>query len=291
MHLQQTKVASIKSGGPQYYLHDLSEHIKLYLRTKGVVPVALVTPYGATKSQYFAVGKDHKLGEGGKADVGKVGHDRIQGGGAESIGESIRKWFQLGSGNFWRIDVDIEVRDNVFYVKPLNFKYSEGSKAKEIVRWPHPLTFTHQHQSELWKQQIAYAEKQRAGIVKWSLAEICRIVKDHQKASKVTHVQEPDLLRAAGPLHVLGVEVGPYLGTGYDCETEFEFLKFPAYCVPLEIKRNSSGFKYQQKKYGADQLSRAVVLCAVHDHKTMPEHIDVIELRALCDYADKFLAA
>jgi len=290
MHLQQTKVDSLKSGGPQYYLHDLAEHIKLYLRNRGVVPVALVTPYGATKSQYFAVGKDHKVGAGWKAEVGKVGHDRIQGGGGESIGESIRKWFQLPEGNFWRIDVEVEVRDKVFYVKPLNFRYSEGAKPKDIVRWLHPLSFTLQYQSELWKQQIAHADKQQSGVVKWSLAEICRIVKDHLKASKVAYVKEPDLLRAAGPLHALGVSVGPYLGTGYDCETNFKFLKFPVYSIPLEIKRYSSGFKYQQKKYGADQLSRAVVLCAVHDHRTMPEHIDVIELKALCDYADKFVA-
>ena len=147
MHLQQTKVDSIKSGGPQYYLHDLSDPIKFYLRHKGVVPVALVTPYGATKSQYLAVGKDHKLGVSRKAEVGKVGHDRIQGSGGESIGESIRTWFQLPAGNFWRIDVDIEVRDKVFYVKPLNFRYSEGAKPKEIVRWPYPLSFTSHYQS------------------------------------------------------------------------------------------------------------------------------------------------
>ena len=32
MHLQQTKRASRASGGPQYYFHDLSEPVKLYLR-------------------------------------------------------------------------------------------------------------------------------------------------------------------------------------------------------------------------------------------------------------------
>ena len=66
MHLQQTKKGSIKSGGPQYYFHDLNDSIQVYLRTKGAVSVALVTPYGATKSDFFALGKDHKLGPGGK---------------------------------------------------------------------------------------------------------------------------------------------------------------------------------------------------------------------------------
>jgi hypothetical protein len=50
MHLQQTKRGSRQSGGPQYYFHDLSEAVKTYIRKKGAVPVALVTPYGATKT-------------------------------------------------------------------------------------------------------------------------------------------------------------------------------------------------------------------------------------------------
>ena len=50
MHLQQTKKVSLGTGGPQYYFHNLDDHIRLYLRSKGAVRVALVTPYGATKS-------------------------------------------------------------------------------------------------------------------------------------------------------------------------------------------------------------------------------------------------
>jgi hypothetical protein len=84
--------------------------------------------------------------------------------------------------------------------------------------------------------------------------------------------------------------MGGYVGKGYDCVTEFSFLDYPAYSIPVEIKRNSSGFKYQQQKYGKDQLSRAVVLCAIHDHTQIPKNIDVIELRALCEYSKEFLA-
>lgn len=62
MHLQQTKRASRATGGPQYYFHDLTEPVKVYLREKGVVQVALITPYGATKSHFFAVSRDRKLG-------------------------------------------------------------------------------------------------------------------------------------------------------------------------------------------------------------------------------------
>jgi hypothetical protein len=96
-------------------------------------------------------------------------------------------------------------------------------------------------------------------------------------------------LRASGPLNLLGMVLGGYVGKGYDCvTTDFQFLGFPTYTVPVEIKRNSSGFRYQEKKYGKDELSRAVVLCAIHGHKQMPRHIDVIELDALCAYAQKF---
>ena len=78
MHLQQTKRASRGTGGPQYYFHDLPEAVKTFLRKKGAVRVALVTPYGATKSDFFAVGLNHKLDAKQRPISGKVGHDRIQ---------------------------------------------------------------------------------------------------------------------------------------------------------------------------------------------------------------------
>lgn len=33
MHLQQTKKGSLGTGGPQYYFHNLDDHIRLYLRS------------------------------------------------------------------------------------------------------------------------------------------------------------------------------------------------------------------------------------------------------------------
>jgi hypothetical protein len=68
--------------------------------------------------------------------------------------------------------------------------------------------------------------------------------------------------------------------------TQFNFLDYPTYTVPIEIKRHSNGFQYQQQKYGKDELSRAVVLCADHNHKTLPQNIDVIELEAFDMYRD-----
>src|SRR5437588_719862 len=104
MHLQQTKRESRGSGGPQYYFHELTDVVKTYLRSKGAVRVALVTPYGATKTDYFAVSTDRKLDGQQKPIPGNVGHDRIQQGrAAQSIGEAIRLWYNLAKGNFERI--------------------------------------------------------------------------------------------------------------------------------------------------------------------------------------------
>jgi hypothetical protein len=80
------------------------------------------------------------------------------------------------------------------------------------------------------------------------------------------------------------MSLGGYVGKGYDCLTEFRFLDYPSYWVPVELKRNSTGFKYQQQKYGKDELSRAVLLCAKHGHKNLPPHIDVVELEALSQF-------
>jgi len=286
MHLQQTKRESRASGGPQYYFHDLTESIKLYLRKKGMVRVALVTPYGATKSDYFAVSAHHKLDSEKQPTEGKVGHDRIQQGHAsKSIGESIRYWYILPPGDFERIDINIEIRDDIFYLTPLMYKYACKKKKTSVPRIDNPLTFTQHYKSPLWVEQIEYSDKKFPGIVKWSLEEICRIVKDHRSKTHSPFVQENDILRASGPLNHLGIKLGALVGKGYDCNSEFFFLDYPSYFVPIELKRKSSGFKYQEKKYGKDELSRAVILCVKHDHVNLPRHIDVIELEALCKHA------
>jgi len=55
----------------------------------------------------------------GKPIPGNVAHDRIQQAAAgESIGEAIRHWYKLKSGDFERVDVDIEVLDDKFYLSP-----------------------------------------------------------------------------------------------------------------------------------------------------------------------------
>jgi hypothetical protein len=285
MHLQQTKRGSRETGGPQYYFHGLTVPIKKHLRKSGVVRVALVTPYGATKSDYLAVSLDRKLNHKRKPVPGNVGHDRIQQGTAEeSIGESIRKWYNLEKGDFETITVDIEVRDKVFYVTPLDYKYASSAKVQSFGCQEKPLTFTMDYRSPFWLRQIADVDRRERGIVWWAIDEIQRIAKDHRKESKLAHIQETDILRASGPLKHLGMSLGGYVGKGYDCLTEFTFLDYPTYPVPVELKRNSTGFRYQMEKYGKDELSRAVLLCATHGHKDLPPHIDVVELEALAQF-------
>jgi hypothetical protein len=288
MHLQQTKRASILTGGAQYYFHDLSEPVQMFLRAQGAVRVALVTPYGATKSDFFAVGRDHKL-INGEVTAGKVGHDRIQQGKAtSSIGEAIRHWYKLNTGDFERIDLDVQIIDDIFYLRPLACKYASRPKTIELAFVDRPLTFTLDYQSPLWRDQIQSVDRR---LALWSLEEICRVVKDHRPATKLAHIQETDILRASGPLRHLGLMLGGFVGKGYDCFSQFQFLSLPPYDVPVELKRDSMGFHYQQRKYGKDELSRAIILCATHSHRQVPVNIDVIELDALCQYRERLNAA
>jgi hypothetical protein len=285
MHLQQTKRGSRESGGPQYYFHDLLPEVKRHLRKKGAVKVALVTPYGATKSDYIAVAEDKKLNTLNKPVPGQVGHDRIQQGNArESIGESIREWYRLPQGDFERIDVNIEIRDKSFYVTPLVCKYANSSKNLKLHPYTNPLTFTRMYRSPFWLKQMASVSRDIPWLVSWCKEEFQRIAKDHCKATWLPHIQETDILRASGPLKHLGMSLGGFVGKGYDCLTTFSFFNYPTYTIPVELKRNSDGFTYQMQKYGKDELSRAVLLCATQGRKVLPGHIDIIELEAFANF-------
>jgi hypothetical protein len=278
MHLQQTKKGSRASGGPQYYFHDLPDDVKLYLRTNGAVQVALVTPYGATKSDFFAVSKDAKLDRTGKVIPGAVGHDRIQQGKARaSIGEAIRHWYALKESDFDRIDLNAQIIDGKLYLNPTTYLFVTKKQVQKLPVMAHPLTFTDEYISPLWKQQIGLLEKTK---LVWIRDEICRVM----SGQKTPNVLEPDLLRCSGPLKMMGVALGPYVGKGYDCYTEVKFLNYPQYSVPFELKKRSRDFSYQQGRYGKDELSRAVILCASHDLHNLRDQIDVIDLSAVCKH-------
>lgn len=288
MHLLQSKRRSRATGGPQYWLQEVDNATKTYLRAEKAVPVALVTPYGATPSTFRAVWRDAKLTAEGAAEKANAQHDRIQQAGAgESIGEAIRYWYRLKSGDFERIDIEMEVRDGKFYVTPVGYKYAGRPKLQAVQKPEYPLSFNERKQSELWRKQMEHVRKNRREMWDWAAKEICRIARDYALDSGYKHVREEDLLRASGPLNVLGIKFGPYVGKGFDCQSEFQFLDYAPYTVPIEIKKASSGFKYQQRKYSEAELSRAVILCMRHDLLNVPPNVDVIELTKLCAAMDQ----
>ena len=105
---------------------------------------------------------------------------------------------------------------------------------------------------------------------------------DHH-ARQGTNIHEADLLRTGGALSVLGVHLSAYLVKGYDCLNScFRFLGLPVYGCPVEVKKRSSGLKYQVTRY--PRLPRAVVLCAEHDMLNAPDHIGFVELPVLAHY-------
>src|SRR5665213_153857 len=285
MHLQQTKVDSRATGGPQYYFHELPVSVKEFIRRRGSCPVVLQTPYGITNSPFLAVGRDHKLNK--KEDVvkGKVGHDRIQAAhGRESIGESIRFWYGLKTEpDFERIDVEVIIHpEGHFIVTPTSVLMRGGKRSKILEKIASPLAFHRDYHSKSWKSQIATVRKECADDISWAGSQLRRIVNENRHVN-TRNVNESDLLRAAGALSLLGMNLSPYLTSGYDCpETKFCFSGLPSYPCPVEIKKRSCNFSYQITRY--TQLPRAVVLCMKHDLVNTPDHIDVLELSSLAEY-------
>jgi hypothetical protein len=287
MHLQQTKSQSRKTGGPQYYFHSVPDHVKEYLRARGACPVVLQTPYGITQSSFIAVGKDHKIDSGGNVAAGRVGHDRIQQGTADhSIGEEIRHRYGLRSkGDFERIEIDVEIHKKGHFIVVPTAVQMRGNRRAQILEMVHsPLSIHRDYQSKLWREEIERRRQRFRTDVTWAAAQIRRIVQEHHRED-ASHIHESDLLRAAGALSHLGVELSAHVGTGYDCpRSQFRFGTLPMYPCPIELKKRSRGFRYQISQYS--ELPRAVVLCMSHDYINLPSHIDVIELPALADYLD-----
>ncbi len=284
MHLQQTKANSRATGGPQYYFHSITAPVKEYLRSHGACPVVLQTPYGIAVSPFMAVGRDHKLTEHGQVVSGKVGHDRIQQAkGNYSIGEAIRHWYGIKGQDFERIDVEATIHPDGHFILAPTDVLMRGSKRKQVLeKVVAPLSFHRNYQSKLWRQQIDIKRRESMADVAWAATQISHVVAGH-RSSEAKHILESDLIRASGALSVLGVELGPYLGKGYDCaDSRFQFGKWPIHPCPVEVKKRSRGFTYQVLRY--KQLPRAAVLCMTHDLINPPEHIDFIELPVLAKY-------
>jgi hypothetical protein len=107
--IEQTKKASSKSGGPQYYLQELTDHTKHTLRRRERVPVCLWTPYGVVDSGLTAV----------SSGVGSVGHDRVQSGRTVSnVADQIANWYRLNRPDIEHIEFEDSFDDDCFVIKP-----------------------------------------------------------------------------------------------------------------------------------------------------------------------------
>ena len=199
------------------------------------------------------------------------------------FGEAIRRWFGLQKNNdFERIEVEAAFQDNDIILVPTALTMRGSGRTRILEKEVCPLSFHRDYQSRLWKTQIAACRRESANDVSWACSQIKRVVADHQNAD-TKNVHEADLLRTAGALSVLGVDLGLYLMKGYDCpKSQFSFSGLPPYPCPVEIKKRSSRFDYQIMRY--TDLPRAVVLCVEHDLKNPPGHVDILELSALADY-------
>ena len=256
--------------------------MKEFLRKRGACPVVLQTPYGIAASSFTAVGRDHKLSRSGKVVTGRVGHDRIQG--AESIGEAIRHWYGLKPGrDFASIEVEAVIHgDGHFILVPTAVTMRGAKRPSALEKAAFPLSFHRDHQSKLWKRQIAACRASAAGDLAWVAQQLIRMVDDHRRA-ETANVHEADLLRAAGALSLLGLNLSLYLTKGYDCpKSRFQFSGLPPYPCPVEIKKRSSRFDYQIARY--TELPRVVIVCLEHDLLNPPDHVDVVELATLAEY-------
>jgi hypothetical protein len=190
--------------------------MKEFLRKRGACPVVLQTPYGIATSSFTAVGRDHKLSPAGKVIKGKVGHDRIQGN--ESIGEAIRHWYGLKSGtDFEWVEVEAMIHaDGHFILIPISVTMRGAKRSQTLEKVSYPLSFHHDYQSKLWKRQIDAVREKSAEDASWAAAQIKRVVSEHGQTN-AQNIHEADLLRVAGALSLLGLDLGLYLTKGYDC--------------------------------------------------------------------------
>jgi hypothetical protein len=75
MHLHQGKLGD--TGGPQYWLQDIPNHVSGHLERVNACPVILQTPYGPIETPFVALDPNHKLVKG-KIVKANAQHYRIQ---------------------------------------------------------------------------------------------------------------------------------------------------------------------------------------------------------------------
>jgi hypothetical protein len=272
--IEQTKKGSRKSGGPQYYLQDLSEGTKALLERQGRVSVALWSPYGPVIEGLEAV----------SSRIGSVGHDRIQNPSRKgSVADRIAYWYSLTSKNMETIEVKDFPTGRMPYLflhlRPVSVK-PFGGRRQNLKCDEHPLTVVEGMHSNLVRTHIREMRKSNQLQIPWIREQICRLSEEH--AARPSNLDERDILRAAGALDTLGITLGPYCGKGIDCvEASFQLGPYPRYPCPIEIEATSKGFQSEHHKKHKNM--RLVVLCMSHNAPVITEWHDVLELRALCE--------
>ncbi|MCH8150912.1 MAG: hypothetical protein IH830_00890 [Planctomycetes bacterium] len=270
--IEQTKKQSRKSGGPQYYLQGLNEHINQLLRHNQRREVRLWTPYGVVDPGLQAV----------SSSVGRVGHDRVQSAGrARTIADQIAYWYSLKRRDIERIDFEDSFdHNNCFVIRPTKIKFFNRKARKTVYPDSNPLTIIRGRQAPLLTNHFRSTLQRDRSKREWVTDQICSLVADHKPTAP--NVDERDLLRASGALDMLGIRLGTYRLKDIDCpDASFTADGFPAYPCPIEVEERSSGFLASHHK--KHRKERVVVLCMEHDRdEVLSGYVDIIELRELC---------
>lgn len=272
--IEQTKKGSRSSGGPQYYLQDLSANCRDLLRHKQRCPVRLWTPYGVVSSGLVAV----------SSAVGKVGHDRVQSGRrVPSIADQIAVWYGLRASDIEHIEFHDSFDDECFVIRPSKVKFWRKKNVQTIYPDTNPLTLTAGHRSSLLLARIRWMKRCSKADLEWVVAQIRAMVEEH--AAGRFAIDERDLLRASGALSKLGIDLGVYRARGIDCpDATFQFADLPPYCCPVEIEEKSSGFL--SAHHAAHRKQRVVLLCMGHDEPAVAQgYVDVLELQEVAKAA------
>lgn len=267
--IEQTKKGSRKSGGPQYYFQDLKETSHALLDKFGRRAVRLWTPYGVVETGVTAV----------SAEVGAVGHDRVQSGGkVPSIADQIAFWFRLKRADIERLEFEDSFDGDSFVIRPSHVKFFGRKGRRTIYPDSSPLTVIAGRRSSLITDHLRSGGLDKASG-DWVKSQIEQMVAEHARTSP--DVDERDLLRASGALDKLGIYLGMYRRVGIDCpDGRFQLCGYPPYPCQIEIEEKSSGFLAVH--HTKHHKQRAVLLCMEHDApEVLRGYIDVIELREL----------
>jgi hypothetical protein len=269
--IEQTKKASIKSGGPQYYLQGLSDHVQQSLAHFLRRPVRLWTPYGIVESGLTAV----------SSEVGSVEHDRVQSGRkVPSIANQLANWYSLNWNDIETITFDDSFdSDSHIVIKPRDVKFRGKARRKPVFPDENPLTVIRGRHGSLLVEHLHRMKEDHKWCFPWATEQLESIVAEHKTESKNVH--EFDLLRASGALDKLGIHLGMYHGKEIDCPfAAFKLCEYPQYKCPIEVESASSGFL--DPHHAKHRRQRVVVLCMAHNApQTLAGYVDIIELQEL----------